>query len=60
MARNKDLHISDEKIKGWMSEMALRRNISLREMQIQLINAWEDMNKKEAKNVSQLKSKGNT
>lgn len=59
MARNKDLHISDEKIKGWMSEMALRRNISLREMQIQLIEAWDKINKTEAKNVSSTKSKSN-
>lgn len=43
--RRQHLHISDEKIKGWMDEMALRRGISLKEMQKQLIDAWEIINK---------------
>lgn len=45
MARKKDLHISDEKIKKWMDEMAMRRGISLKEMQRQLIEAWGKVNK---------------
>lgn len=46
MARKKDLHISDEKIKKWMDEMAMRRGISLKEMQRQLIEAWKELKEK--------------
>lgn len=46
MSRKKDLHISDEKIKRWMDEMALRRGISLKEMQRQLIQAWKELKEK--------------